>query len=163
MGSQHSPSAPNEEKPLALLAVWLLHEITRKAWEMSFAQFHFAYGVQAPPLFVWACSAAHHFLWGGGRMTSEPAHGVMCTGSTALQGFYKHGHLGTLPFLFGLSCKASWLCRIQSVRLLWVLVQLRESTWIRHTGCCNCFEISWRLPPDSSHTFFFSLIGSDVK
>lgn len=155
MGSQHSPSSLNEEKPLALLGLCLLQEITRKAWKTSFAQSHFAYVVQAPSLLVWACSAAHCFLWGGGRVTSEPAFRIMCTRSTTLQGFYKHGHLGTLPFLFGLACKASWLCRTQGVRLLWVLVQLRESTWIRPTGCRNCFEISWWLPPDSSHTTFF--------
>lgn len=156
MGSQRSPSALNEEKPLALLAVWLLQEIPRKARNMSFVQSHAAYGVQAPSLFVRACCAAHCFLWGGGRMTSEPAFGVMCTGSTALQGFCKHGQLGSLPFLFGLPSKASWHCRTQRVRLLQVLVQLKESSWIRHTGCRNCFEISWRLPSDSSHTTFFS-------
>lgn len=156
MGSQHSPSALNAEKPLALLAVWLPQEMTRKAWKMPFSQSHSAYGVQAPSLFVRACSATHCFLWAGGRTTSEPAFGVMCTRSTVLQGFYKHGHLGTLPSLFGLSSKASWLCRTQRVRLLRALVQLKESTWIRHTDCRNCSEISWCPPPDSSHTAFFS-------
>lgn len=153
-GFTDSPFALNEEKPLALLTVWLLHKITRKAWKMPFALSHFVYRVQVPPLFVWACSAAHHFLWGRGRMTSEPAFGVMCTRSAVLQGFHKHGHLGTLPVLFGLSCKASWLCRTQRVRLLRVLVQLRESTSIRHTGCCNCLEISWCPPSDFTHNFF---------
>lgn len=95
-------------------------------------------------------------------MTSKPAFRITCTRSTTLQGFYKHGHLGTLH-----SCLAS-------------LAKLPDFAGHRESDCYECLCNSGKAPEldpqavvtalksadgflQTLHTQLFSLIGSDVK
>lgn len=112
---------------------------------MTFAQSCSAYGAQALSPFLQACSAAHSFLCGGGMTISRAAFGVMCTRSTALQGFYKHGHLGMLPFLFGLLSKAFWL-----------------PAGRRGSDCYACLCNSRKAPELSTHAVVISLKSSGI-
>lgn len=67
-----------------------------------------AWGTGTVPVFM-SLFRARCSLHGGSMMISRAAFRIMCTRSTALQGFYKHNRLGTLPFLFGLLSKDFWL------------------------------------------------------
>lgn len=78
-------------------------------------------------------------------MISRAAFGVTCTRSTALQGFYKHSHLGTLPFLFGLPSKASWLPEGR-----------------RGSDCYECLCNSRKGPELSTHAVLIALKSPDI-
>lgn len=121
-----------------------------------------AWGTGTVPVFM-SLFCARRSLRGAGMTISRAAFGVMCTRSTALQGFYKHSRLGTLPFLFGLPSKDFWL-----------------PAGHRGSDCYKCSCNSRKAPELSTHAAVialkslviflqslhaqpFSLVVSDVK
>jgi len=119
--------------------------MTRSTRKMSFAQSRSTYRAQSPSLFLQACSAARLFLRGGGVTISRAAFGVMCIRSTTLRGFYKHGHLGTLPFLFGILSKAFWL-----------------PAGRRGSDCYECLCNSRKAPELSTHAVVIALKSAGI-